>query len=148
MLTADFNACYWSLVSQRDAGWDFFVRGVLALSSSGVTAWTIWAHFPVFLTLLSMASSVVAVLHAVVFTSDRLKRVAGLVGAWKQIEVEYGLLWEYDPELATPETWKRFEEAARLQGKIDEAGLRISKKLKEKAYQQMMQKRGFASVTR
>jgi hypothetical protein len=142
MLTADFNVCYWTLLSHRDTRIDVMLRGLLALSSSGVTAWTVWAHYPLLLTYLSMASSVVAWLHTVVFTSDRLKKVAGLVGAWKQIAVEYELLWEYDCDLGNVETWKRFEEACKLQGKIDETGLSVNHKLLERAYQQMMKKRG------
>lgn len=89
-----------------------------------------------------MASSIVAWLHTVVFTSERLNKAAGLVGAWKQIEVECELLWAYDPDLSTADTWKRFEEAIKLQGKIDEAGLKINEKFREKAFQQMMLKRG------
>jgi hypothetical protein len=118
---------------------------MLALSSSGVTAWTFWARYPVVLTMFSMVSSIVAWLHAVFFTSEKLTKIAGLVGTWKQIEIEYELLWAYDPDLATPETWKRFEEASKFQGKVDETGLRVSEKLREKAFQQMMLKRGLSN---
>jgi hypothetical protein len=52
-------------------------------------------------------------------------------------------LWQYDCDLGDDETWKRFEEATKLQGRTDEAGLPIIEKLREKAFQQMMKNRGY-----
>lgn len=144
LLLAEYNCCYWSLLSQRDTKIDSYIRGALALSSTGVTGWTFWAHVPTALSFISMASSVVAWLHVTVFTSERLKKIAGLVGTWKQISIEYALLWETDQDLAGPETWKRFEAARKLEATTDETGLPQIDKLKEKAFQQMMKNRNLS----
>ena len=140
LLVAEFNVCYWTLLARRETKIEMAVKGVSALSPA-VAAWTIWAHSPVILTMLSMAVPVGTWFHSI--TNDRLKRIASLVGSWKQIAIEYDLLWQFDSDLASPETWKRFEEATKLQAKTDETGLPIIDKLREKAFAQMMKNRGY-----
>jgi hypothetical protein len=142
LLTAEFNVCYWTLLSRRDTKIDIAVKGVIALAPV-VIALQLWTRYPLALAAISMAAPIGVWLHTAVFTSDRLKKVAVLVGTWKQIAIEYDLLWQYDCDLSDDETWKRFEEATKLQGKTDETGLPIIEKLREKAFQQMMRTRGY-----
>jgi hypothetical protein len=143
MLDADFNVCYWTLMSQRYTRYDEWFRNLILLSSSGtVAAWGIWSNYPLAWKVFSGASALAALLHPRICQNERLQRMSRLVGTWKQIAVNFQLLWTEDEHLQDSNAWKQFEKLQKDVVKVDETRLPASKKLEFKAAEQMLKKRG------
>jgi hypothetical protein len=143
MLDADLNVCYWTWLSDRYSNLDKAFRFIVALSTSTtVAAWHFWAAFPSGWKSLSIVACLVSLGSPIFWPNEQVKRMNGLVGAWKQIANDYELLWDRDDELVTTGTWESFEKAKQQQSKIDETNLPKSDKLRRKAQQAVRLKRG------
>jgi hypothetical protein len=69
----------------------------------------------------------------------------GLIATWKEVSIDYGLLWEKDARLADNGTWDEFEALKRREKTIDESEFPKTKsKLLEKAFHHVCRKRGLA----
>jgi hypothetical protein len=143
LLDADMNVCYWTWISDRCTRCDQWLKFIIALAASGtVAAWGIWSQYPAAWKVLSAVACIASVSHPVFFSSERLKRISGLVATWKEVYTDYDLLWEQDSELSSMDSWKRFEVTKLREGSIDETTLPKKKKLIDKAYEQVCRKRG------
>jgi hypothetical protein len=143
LLDADLNVCYWTWISDRCTKWDQWLKFIVAFTASGtVAAWGIWAQYPAVWKILSGVACVASVSHPIFFPSERLKRISGLVARWKELLIDYELLWEQDSELSEPTSWKRFQSAKIRESNFDETTLPKDDKLIEKAYVHVCQKRG------
>jgi len=91
---------------------------------------------------LSAVACIASVSHPIFFSSERLKRISGLVATWKEVYTNYDLLWEQDSELCATESWNRFEATKRREGSIDETSLPKKNKLILEAYERVCRKRG------
>ncbi len=104
MLDAEMNHCYWDLVSARYARWDRNLKFFVAFAASGAVAgWSIWSRYPGGWKVFSALSAVAAVAHPFFFSSDSLKRMSELVATWKEVFIDYELLWYRDGELLSAE---------------------------------------------
>jgi hypothetical protein len=143
LLDADMNVCYWSWISDRCTKWDQWLKFTVALTASGtVAAWSIWSQHPTGWKVLSAFACVASIGHPIFFPSERLKRISALVATWKEVCMNYELLWEQDSDLGTSDSWKRFEATKRREANIDETTLPKDDKLIQKAYDYIRRKRG------
>jgi hypothetical protein len=143
LLDADMNICYWTWTADRCTKWDQWLKFIVALTASGtVAAWGVWSQYPTPWKVLSAVACVASVSHPIFFPSDRIKRTSKLVATWKEVYINYELLWEQDSELSTTESWKRFETTKVRESKIDETTLPKKDKLIQKAYDSVCRKRG------
>jgi hypothetical protein len=85
------------------------------------------------------------VAHPFFFSSDALKRISELVATWKEVFIDYELLWYRDGELQSAEAWSEFEAIKHREAQIDETRLPGSKRLLEKAFRHVLQKRGLTN---
>jgi hypothetical protein len=128
MLDAEMNSCYWDLVSARYAGLDLAFKIIIAIAASGTVAgWGLWAQYPD---------------ARKFFSADKLKRTSKLVGSWKEIFIDYELLWYKDDDLEASESWTKFDSIKRREGKIDESQLPRWNGMLEKAFRHVLAKRG------
>jgi hypothetical protein len=65
-----------------------------------------------------------------------------LVATWKDIQVSYELLWEFDDSLVEDESLKEYKENKRREAQLDETKLPKSKKLIQASYDRVWSKRG------
>jgi hypothetical protein len=143
LLDAEMNVCYWNWISDRSAQWDERLKFLIALAASGtVAAWGIWSRYPSAWKFLSAVACVASIGHPFFFSSEKLKRISGLVGTWKEVCINYDLLWEQDSDLATTDSWNQFETTKRRESSIDETSLPKKPKLIRKAYEHVRRKRG------
>lgn len=146
MLDADGNVGYWTLISDRYTAYDKCFKVVLAVSSSGtVAAWHFWAAYPIYWKALSGLATVAAIIYPVLCPADKLKRISGLVTTWREVLINYELLWHQDSDLSSTKLWAQFENTKRREAKIDEGSLPKIKKLITQAFTQVMKKRGLGS---
>jgi hypothetical protein len=116
---------------------------LLAVAASGTVAtWGIWIQHPAIWKTLSGISAVAAVAHPIFFSSEKLKRISALVATWKELHINYELLWEKDEALSSAECWNQFEAAKRREASIDETNLPKKQKLIDKAYEHVRSTRG------
>jgi hypothetical protein len=149
LLTAEMNVCYWGWVSDSCVKWDTRIKILIALTASGtVASWGFWTQHPAVWKLLSGVSAIAAIIHPYVYSSERLKRIASLVGRWKEVCTNYQVLWEKDQRLASEASWSQFEETKVREGNMDETNLPKKPKLIEKAFQHVLCKRGLQDGTR
>jgi hypothetical protein len=149
LLTAEMNVCYWGWISDSSAKWDTRIKVFIALTTSGtVASWGFWTQYPSVWKSLSALSATAAIMHPYFFSSEKLKRIAGLVGSWKEVCTNYQILWEKDQQLASEVSWKQFEETKLRERTIDETNLPQKPKLIEKAYQHVLRRRGLLDVPR
>jgi len=144
MLDAEMNSCYWDLVSARYTSWDLWIKITIAVTASGTVAgWSIWAQNPgaVVWKTLSGTAALVALFHPYLCSSERLKRSSELVATWKEVFIDYELLWYEDGVLESNQSWAEFEAIKRREAKIDETRLPRSEVLIEKAYRHVLEKR-------
>ena len=143
LLTAEMNVCYWGWISDSRSKWDTRIKFLIAATASGtVASWTLWSQFPQAWQALSAISALAAIAHPIFFSSEKLKRISGLVATWKELRTNYELLWEKDQSLASAQCWTQYEAAKRREASIDETDLPKNPKLIEKAYEHVRKARG------
>ena len=142
MLDAEMNHCYWDLVSARYARWDRNLKIIIAVAASGTVAgWSIWSHYPEAWKVFSAIACIAAVVHPYYFSSDTLKRTSELVATWKEVSIDYDLLWFRDGAFKIAESWTEFEAIKHRESRIDETRLSKSDRLVKKAFQHVLEKR-------
>jgi hypothetical protein len=142
MLDAEMNRYYWDLISARYARWDRNLKLLIAVAASGTVAgWSIWSRYPDAWKGFSALACVAALAHPYLFSSDVLKRTSELVAAWKELFIDYDLLWFRDADLHSADSWSEFETIKRRETHLDETRLPQSKRLLEKAYRHVLEKR-------
>ena len=145
LLTAEMNVCYWTLVCSATNRWDKRLKAFVALTASGtaIASLSIWSSHPTSWQIVAVSAGVASVVHSIYFSSDKLSKLSGLVATWKELAIDYDLLWEKnDGDLSPVELWEQFEVTKRRERTIDESQFPIDKKLRQKAYQEVLSKRG------
>jgi hypothetical protein len=143
MLDAEMNSCYWDLVSARYAGLDLAFKIIIAIAASGTVAgWGLWAQYPDAWKFFSGVACIASIAHPYICSADKLKRTSKLVGSWKEIFIDYELLWYKDDDLEASESWTKFDSIKRREGKIDESQLPRWNGMLEKAFRHVLAKRG------
>jgi hypothetical protein len=146
MLDAEMNVCYWNLLSARYTNWDKYLKIVIALAASGTVAgWSIWSQYPVAWKIFSAVACLASLIHPYICSADVLKRTSELVATWKEVSIDYELLWYEDGALQSDKSRSEFEDIKRRESKIDETRLPRSPKLLEKAFCQVLEKRRLAN---
>jgi hypothetical protein len=142
MLDAEMNSCYWDLVSSRYTSLDTALKIVIAAAASGTVAgWGIWSQYPAAWKVFSAIACIVSLVHPYLCSAEKLKRTSELVATWKEVYIDYELLWLNDNELESSKSWKDFEEVKHRESKIDETRLPKWDKLVEMAFRQVLAKR-------
>lgn len=146
MLDAEMNEIYWSDEAQRYGGRDRLLKILIALLSSGttVTLFAALSSHPNAAKALALLVTALSLIHTNLFSTNRLKLVTSLAARWKEISIEYRLLWAEldDDEEVLPKTWKEFEAVCRREKQIDESAFRINKKRLSEASSQVLMRRG------
>jgi len=146
MLDAEMNQYFWDLISTRYARWDRNLKFFIAFAASGAVAgWSIWSRYPGGWKVFSAVAAIAAVAHPFFLSSDVLKRLSELVATWKEVFVDYELLWLRDGQLQSAEVWSEFETIKHREARIDETRLPRSKRLLEKAVSRVLKKRGLTN---
>ncbi len=148
LLTAEMNVCYWTYQCSDYNKWDKRLKTFVALTASGtaIASLSIWATYPAIWQIVAVAACVASVIHAQYYSSDRLAKISGLVATWKELAADYDLVWEkYDGELVSTESWEQFEGVKRRERTIDESQFTIDNKLRERAHQEVLAKRGLSN---
>src|SRR5437660_9165072 len=138
------NVYYWTFKCSRYNKWDRYLKAVVALTASGtaVASLSIWQSHPVSWQCVAVTAGVASVIHSIYFPSDRLTKISGLVATWKELAIDYDLLWEkYDGDLSSAESWEQFESTKRRERTIDESQFPIDAKLRDRAFQEVCLKR-------
>ena len=145
LLTAEMNVCYWTFKCSAYNKWDKYLKAFVALTASGtaVASLSIWASHPVYWQIVAVSAGAASVIHSIYFPSDRLAKISGLVATWKELAIDYDLLWEKnDGDLGSAELWEQFEGTKRRERTIDESQFPIDQKLRQRAFQEVLTKRG------
>ena len=145
LLTAEMNVCYWTYKCGTYNKWDRLLKTFVALTASGtaIASLSIWATHPALWQGVAVSACIASVVHAQYYSSDRLAKMSALVATWREIAADYDLLWEkYDGDLPSSESWEQFESTKRRERTIDESQFPIDQKLREKAHQEVLTKRG------
>lgn len=146
MLDAEMNQCYWEILSARYSTWDRYLKFFIAFAASGAVAgWGIWSQYPGGWKVFSAVAAIAAVAHPFFVSSEALKRMSELVATWKEVFIDYELLWYKDGQLQSTEAWSEFETIKHREAHIDETRLPGSKRLLEKAFSHVLKKRGLTN---
>lgn len=144
-LDAEMNVCYWTLVRNRAITWDRRLRMIIALTSgTAVASLSIWTRLPHAWQFIALLTFVATVIQTHYFSSETLRDISGLVATWRELAIDYDLLWEKFDDLSAVDSWKEYETTKRRERSIDESGFKVDDKLREEAYQQVLRKRGLA----
>ena len=145
MLDAELNVYYWGYVSARYTDLDKYLKIIIAVAASGTVAgWSIWSQHPGAWKFFSAIACLASVIHPYICSSDVLKRTSELVATWKEVFVDYELLWHEDGVLQSEKSWNEFEGIKRRESHIDETRLPRWKGLLEKAFRRVLAKRRLA----
>jgi hypothetical protein len=144
VLDADMNVYYWTLKCDAAVKWDKILKTTVALAASGtaIASLSIWQRFPLGWQLVSVAACIASIIHSIYFPSDRLTKISGLLATWKEISIDYELLWEGFSGMEPVNSWKAFEEIKRREKSLDESQFPVDKELREQAFQHVLTKRG------
>lgn len=144
LLGAELNVLYWGFLSDRYAALDKAFKIIIAAAATGsaFASLTIWKQHPATWECIVTVSAVAALLHPYICDSDGSRRMSELVAVWKEVGAEYSLLWEFDDDLSKPTLSTKYQEMKHRESKIDDTKLPKSTRLLEKAYQQVLAKRG------
>lgn len=145
MLDANMNVCYWTLIRNHAIAWDRRLKTTIALTSgTAVASLSVWTRLPHAWQFVSLLTFIATVIQTHYFSSETLRDISGLVATWRELAIDYDLLWEKFDDLSTSESWKEYETTKRRERSIDESGFKVDEKLREQAFQQVLRKRGLA----
>ena len=125
LLDAEMNELYWHGEAKRYSTQDRWVSLAAAVLSSG-TAETLvsgLSAYPAIGKAIACVASVVTIFHANFFHSGRLKQLTTIAARWKDMAIDYRLLWGEleDEEQVDNKQWKTYETFSRLEKQIDES---------------------------
>jgi hypothetical protein len=147
MLDADMNVLYWTYKCAREQLWTKTLKIIVLLTTSGaaVASLSIWKSYPTVWQLIATSAFIASVINQACFPPDRVAKLSGLIATWKELSIDYGLLWEKGVTLADTGGWDEFEAIKRREKTIDESEFpKIKSKLLEEAFRQVCRKRGLA----
>ena len=145
LLTAEMNVFIWTCKCRFYNKCDTALKTIVALTASGtaVASLSIWATHPRSWQAIAVCTGIASVIQAHYFSSDRLAKLSALVADWKNIAIDYGLLWEKcDGDLSSPESWDKFESTKRRELTIDESKFSVSERLRKRAFREVCTTRG------
>jgi hypothetical protein len=134
MLRAEMNANYWSRLSRRYYNWERAMKFfLLAMSSSTVAGWSVWANSPLIWKGFSVVAALSAIALPVLNWTKHIADCSDLFGRWTQIASELGKLWSQieGKETSDAEIEKAFDriQEKALEATKPEAQLPIDKRL-------------------
>lgn len=143
LLDAEMNEVYWSREAQRFGTQGRFLAMAAAIASSG-TVLALFGSYPFVGKLIACVASLVSIVHAHFYQTVRLKQVTTLSARWKEIAIDYRLLWgECKEEDALDEkAWGKFETISRREKQIDESAFMVNTKRLKQAQEQVCISRG------
>ncbi len=94
--------------------------------------------------ILASAASIVSIVHATFYHTGRLKQVASLAARWKEIAIEYRLLWSNTKGKDAAETkiCSDYEAISRREKSIDESAFKAHQGRLKQAQDQVFISRG------
>lgn len=132
MLDAEMNEIYWTEEAQRHGSQDRGLKVLIALLSSGTTValFVALSTHPGIGKATALLATGASLVHSTFFSTNRLKLVTGLAARWKEIAIEYRLIWAAleDESTVSAKVWKEFESVCRREKQIDESAFSVHKK--------------------
>jgi hypothetical protein len=146
MLDAEMNEIYWHREAHRYGAQDKVVAVAAAILSSG-TAVALFgglSAYPVISKVAACLAGAVTIFHAKFFHSGRVKQLTTIATRWKDMAIDYKLLWSEleDGGEVDARSWKEFETISRREKSIDESTFRIHKGRLKAAHAQVYEARG------
>lgn len=120
------NEIYWSDEAQRYGSRDRYLAATTAIISSG-TVLALFASLPMVGKVMASVASIVSIVHATFYHTGRLKQVASLAARWKEMAIEYRLLWSNfkNKDVVELKVWNDFEAVSRREKSIDESAFKV-----------------------
>lgn len=147
MLDAEMNDVYWHREAQRYGTQDRIVAVIAAILSSGtaVTLFSGLSAFPLISKCAACLAGAVAIIHAKFYHSGRMKQLTTIATRWKEMAIDYKLLWSEleDEGEIDAKCWKEFEAISRREKSIDESTFTIHNRRLKAAQCQIYEARGF-----
>lgn len=146
LLDAEMNEVYWHRETQRYGTQDRFVAVTAAILSSG-TAVALFSGIsasPILSKSVACLAGAVSIFHAKFFHSGRLKQLTTIATRWKEMAIEYKLLWSEleDGHEIDAKSWKEFEAISRREKSIDESTFPIHNSRLKEAQDKIYEARG------
>jgi hypothetical protein len=152
LLDAEMNEVYWHREAQRYTTQDRFIAVAAAiLSSSTVVAlFSGVSASPIISRAVACLAGAVAISHAKFFHSARLKQLTTIATRWKEMAIEYQLLWsELDSNCEVDaKTWREYEAISRREKNIDESAFKIHDGRLKEAQARIYEARGLKDEQR
>lgn len=146
LLDAEMNEVYWHREAHRYSTQDRYMAVAAAiLSSSTVVAlFSGLSSSPIVSKGVACLAGAVTILHAKFFHSGRLKQLTTIATRWKELAIDYRLLWSEleDGNEVDAKTWKEFETISHREKSIDESPFRIHASRLQAAQDQIYKSRG------
>jgi hypothetical protein len=146
LLDAEMNEVYWHCEAERFSSRDRFWAVAAAMLSSGTVVALfsgIHASAMVSKTVACLAGGV-TIYHAKYFHSGRLKQLTTIATRWKEMAIDYGLLWSNleSEDQVDAKIWNKFEAICNREKRIDESTFRINDCRLKAAQNQIFKARG------
>jgi len=143
MLDAEMHEVYWGCEAQRYGARDRILAATVAIVSSG-TAVALFTPYPYVAKFVASFASAISIIHATYYHTGRLKQVSTLAARWKEIAVDYRLLWTSLKFKKEDEAtiWRDFERISNREMNIDESAFHVSERRKQWAQDQVCKSRG------
>ena len=129
LLDAEMNEVYWHREAQRYSTQDRFVAVTAAILSSGtaVALFSGISSYPLVGKSVACLAGAATIVHAKFFHSGRLKQLTTIATRWKDMAIDYKLLWSEleDGEDIDAKSWKEYEAISRSEKNIDESTFHI-----------------------
>jgi hypothetical protein len=143
------NEVYWSCEAQRYGSRDRSLTVATAVLSSA-TVVALFSPFPPVGKVLAILASILSLVHATTFSKARVKQISGLASSYKELAIEFKLLWGQAQSTKAEDVkhWKEYEVLARREKKIDESAFHINNKRMKSAQAQVRRARGLEDESR
>jgi hypothetical protein len=129
LLDAEMNEVYWHREAHRYGAQDRFVAVTAAILSSGtaVALFSGISETPILSKAVACLAGAVSIFHAKFFHSGRMKQLTTIATRWKEMAIDYNLLWSEleDGVEVDAKSWKEFEVISRREKSIDESTFTI-----------------------
>jgi hypothetical protein len=146
LLDAEMNELYWHREAQRYGTQDRAIAVTAAILSSGtaVTLFSGLSTYPLIGKIAACLAGAVAIFHAKFYHSGRLKQLTTIATRWKEMAIDYQLLWsELDEGCDVGEkAWKEYEAISRREKAIDESTFKIHNGRLKQAQARIYEARG------
>ena len=103
LLDAEMNELYWHREAQRYGSQDrtFAVAAAILSSGTAVTLFSGLSSYPTIGKVAACLAGAVAIFHAKFYHSGRLKQLTTIATRWKEMAIDYQLLWTKSTEGVT-----------------------------------------------